>query len=125
MTDQDDPGVEVLDDARSTLSKAVTTGVRGVSGRIGPYRLVREVGQGGMGIVFEAEQEVPVRRKVALKLIKWGMDTREVMARFESERQALALMNHPNIASVYEAGATEQGRPYFAMEFVQGIPITE
>ena len=78
-----------------------------------------------MGIVYEAEQQEPVRRKVALKLIKWGMETKKVIARFESERQALALMNHPNIASVHDAGATVEGRPYFAMEYVQGIPITE
>jgi serine/threonine protein kinase len=93
--------------------------------RVGPYRNLREIGEGGMGIVFEALQEAPVRRTVALKLIKWGMDTKEVIARFESERQALALMNHPNIASVYDAGATEEGRPYFAMEFVPGVPVTE
>ena len=78
-----------------------------------------------MGIVYEAEQQKPVRRKVALKLIKWGMDTKQVIARFESERQALALMNHSNIAAVYGAGATREGRPYFAMEYVHGIPITE
>jgi serine/threonine protein kinase/tetratricopeptide (TPR) repeat protein len=108
-----------------TVSQAA--GVRGQGGpeRIGPYRLLRVIGAGGMGIVYEAEQETPVRRKVAVKLIKRGMDTREVIARFESERQALALMNHPNIEGVYEAGATEEGRPYFAMEYVQGIPITE
>ncbi|HVH57652.1 MAG TPA: serine/threonine-protein kinase, partial [Vicinamibacterales bacterium] len=93
--------------------------------RVGPYRILRKIGEGGMGVVYEAEQEVPVRRTVALKLIKWGMDTREVLARFDSERQALALMNHPNIARVYDAGATAEGRPYFAMEYVPGIPITE
>lgn len=93
--------------------------------RVGPYRILRQVGEGGMGVVYEAEQQQPVRRTVSLKLIKWGMDTKEVIARFESERQALALMNHPNIASVYDAGATEQGRPYFAMEFIHGIPITQ
>jgi serine/threonine-protein kinase len=93
--------------------------------RIGPYRIIRAVGEGGMGIVYEAEQEAPVRRRVALKLIKWGMDTRAVIGRFESERQALALMSHPNIAGVYDAGATEHGRPYFAMEYVRGVPITE
>jgi eukaryotic-like serine/threonine-protein kinase len=93
--------------------------------RVGPYRILRKVGEGGMGIVYEAEQEAPVRRRVALKLIKLGMDTREVLARFDSERQALALMNHPNIARVYDAGATAEGRPYFAMEYVQGIPITD
>ena len=93
--------------------------------RVGPYRILRKIGEGGMGVVYEAEQEVPVRRTVALKLIKWGMDTREVLARFDSERKALALMNHPNIARVYDAGATAEGRPYFAMEYVPGIPITE
>ena len=93
--------------------------------RVGPYRIIRVVGEGGMGIVYEAEQEAPVRRRVALKLIKWGMDTASVIGRFESERQALALMSHPNIAGVYDAGATAQGRPYFAMEYVRGLPITE
>ena len=95
-----------------------------VGTRIGPYRLLRRIGEGGMGVVFEADQETPVRRRVALKLIKWGMDTRRVVARFESERQALALMSHANIARVYDAGATEQGRPYFVMECVKGEPIT-
>jgi serine/threonine protein kinase/tetratricopeptide (TPR) repeat protein len=93
--------------------------------RIGNYRVLQRLGEGGMGVVYEAEQERPVRRRVALKLIKWGMDTKEVVARFESERQALALMSHPNIAKVLDAGATEQGRPYFAMELVKGAPITE
>ncbi len=77
-----------------------------------------------MGIVYQADQEAPIRRRVALKLIKVGMDSKEVIARFESERQALALMDHPYIAKVYDAGTTEQGRPYFVMELVQGIPIT-
>lgn len=86
--------------------------------QIGPYRILSEIGHGGMGVVYEAEQEKPVHRRVSLKLIKWGMDTKAVIARFESERQALALMNHPNIASVYDAGATGEGRPYFAMELV-------
>jgi serine/threonine protein kinase/tetratricopeptide (TPR) repeat protein len=93
--------------------------------RIGNYRVLQKLGEGGMGEVYEAEQTEPVRRRVALKVIKWGMDTKEVVARFESERQALALMDHPNIARVFEAGATAHGRPYFAMEFVKGIPITE
>jgi serine/threonine protein kinase len=93
--------------------------------RVGPYRILRKVGEGGMGVVYEAEQDTPVRRTVALKLIKLGMDTREFVARFDSERQALALMNHPNIARVYDAGATAEGRPYFAMEYVHGTPITE
>jgi serine/threonine protein kinase/tetratricopeptide (TPR) repeat protein len=92
--------------------------------RIGPFKILELLGEGGMGLVYLGEQEEPIRRKVALKLIKWGMDTHQVMARFESERQALALMNHPNIAQVYDAGATEQGRPYFVMEYIQGVPIT-
>jgi serine/threonine protein kinase len=92
---------------------------------IGPYKLLEQIGEGGFGVVFLAEQERPVRRKVALKIIKPGMDTRQVIARFEAERQALAMMDHPNIAKVFDAGATETGRPYFVMELVQGVPITE
>ncbi len=92
--------------------------------QIGPYRIREVLGEGGMGVVYLAEQIKPVRRRVALKLIKLGMDTREVIARFESERQSLALMNHPNVAAVYDAGATDQGRPYFVMEYVSGVPIT-
>ncbi|HMC10566.1 MAG TPA: serine/threonine-protein kinase, partial [Pirellulaceae bacterium] len=92
---------------------------------IGPYKLLQQIGEGGFGVVYMAEQQRPVRRKVALKIIKPGMDTREVIARFESERQALALMDHPNIARVFDAGATESGRPYFVMELVKGVPITE
>jgi non-specific serine/threonine protein kinase/serine/threonine-protein kinase len=93
-------------------------------GVIGPYHLLHRIGVGGMGEVWLAEQKEPVRRRVALKLIKAGMDTREVVARFESERQALALMDHPAIAKVFDAGSTPQGRPYFAMEYVNGIPVT-
>jgi serine/threonine protein kinase len=112
---------------------------------IGPYKLLQQIGEGGFGVVFEAEQERPVRRRVALKIIKPGMDTREVIARFEAERQALAMMDHPNIAKVLDAGTTsvdrslreresgsrsepptlDPGRPYFVMELVQGVPITE
>jgi serine/threonine protein kinase/WD40 repeat protein/regulation of enolase protein 1 (concanavalin A-like superfamily) len=92
---------------------------------IGPYKLLQKIGEGGFGVVYMAEQQHPVRRKVALKIIKPGMDTREVIARFESERQALALMDHPNIARVLDAGATASGRPYFVMELVKGVPITE
>jgi serine/threonine protein kinase len=91
---------------------------------IGPYHLLQLLGHGGMGEVWLAEQKQPVRRRVAIKLIKAGMDTREVVARFESERQALALMNHPAIAKVFDAGSTPEGRPYFVMEYVSGIPIT-
>ena len=93
--------------------------------RIGHYKLLQQIGEGGCGIVFMAEQEEPVRRRVALKIIKPGMDTKSVIARFEAERQALALMDHPNIARIFEAGATESGRPYFVMELVRGIKITE
>src|SRR6202167_5618636 len=92
---------------------------------IGPYHLLELIGEGGMGEVWLAEQRQPVRRRVAIKLIKAGMDTREVVARFESERQALALMDHPAIAKVFDAGSTAEGPPYFAMEYVPGMPITE
>lgn len=92
---------------------------------IGPYKLLQEIGQGGFGVVYMAEQQEPVRRTVALKILKPGMDTREVIARFEAERQALALMDHPNIARVLDAGATDSGRPYFVMELVRGVPLTE
>jgi serine/threonine protein kinase len=90
---------------------------------IGSYRLIRTLGEGGMGIVYLAEQKHPIRRQVALKVIKPGMDSKRVIARFEAERQALALLNHPNIANVYDAGTTETGRPYFVMEHVKGLPI--
>jgi serine/threonine protein kinase/tetratricopeptide (TPR) repeat protein len=92
---------------------------------IGPFKLLEHIGEGGFGIVFMAEQQQPIRRKVALKVLKPGMDTRQVIARFEAERQALALMDHPNIAKVLDAGQTSSGRPYFVMDLVKGIPITE
>jgi len=92
---------------------------------IGPYRLLEEIGEGGFGVVFSAEQQAPMRRRVALKVIKLGMDTRQVIARFEAERQALAMMDHPGIARVLDAGATSAGRPYFVMELAPGAPITE
>jgi eukaryotic-like serine/threonine-protein kinase len=106
-----------------------------IGARIGPYKILEQIGEGGFGIVYMAEQEMPVRRKVALKLIKPGMDTKQVIARFEAERQALALMDHPNIAKVLDAGETSAqsqienphipaGLPYFVMELVNGIPIT-
>src|SRR6266404_5825398 len=91
---------------------------------IGPYKLLEQIGEGGFGVVFMAEQQHPVRRKVALKVVKPGMDTRQVVARFEAERQALAMMDHTNIARVLDAGTTDSGRPYFVMELVRGIPIT-
>jgi len=92
---------------------------------IGRYTLLKKIGEGGCGIVYLAEQKEPVRRRVALKIIKLGMDTRAVIARFEAERQALAMMDHPDIARVFDAGATETGRPFFVMEFVDGVPITK
>ncbi len=97
---------------------------------IGRYRLLEQIGEGGFGVVFLAEQQQPVRRRVALKIIKPGMDTREVIARFEAERQALAMMDHPNIAKVLDCGRPSDrwrtpGRPYFVMELVKGVPITE
>jgi serine/threonine protein kinase len=92
---------------------------------IGAYKLLEQIGEGGFGVVFMAEQQEPIRRKVALKVLKAGMDTRQVVARFEAERQALALMDHPNIAHVFDGGATASGRPYFVMELVRGVPITD
>ncbi len=96
----------------------------GPGAKIGRYKLIQQIGEGGFGVVFMAEQEFPVRRLVALKIIKLGMDTRQVVARFEAERQALAMMDHPSVAKVLDGGATETGRPYFVMELVKGAPIT-
>ncbi len=93
--------------------------------KIGAYKLLEQIGEGGMGVVYAALQEQPIRRTVALKIIKPGMDSRQVIARFEAERQAVALMNHPNIAKILDAGTTEAGTPYFVMELVKGIPITD
>jgi eukaryotic-like serine/threonine-protein kinase len=107
----------------SVLSAVGSAKVEG-SAKAGRYKLLEKIGEGGCGVVWMAEQSEPVRRKVALKVIKLGMDTKEVIARFEAERQALALMDHPNIAKVHDGGATESGRPYFVMELVRGIPIT-
>jgi serine/threonine protein kinase/WD40 repeat protein len=112
-----DPNAQPTDDYSSIIERPGAT--------VGPYRLMEQIGEGGFGLVFVAEQTAPVRRKVALKIIKPGMDTREIIARFEAERQALALMDHPHIAKVFDAGATPTGRPYFVMELVKGIPITE
>src|SRR5258708_25626700 len=92
--------------------------------RIGHFKLLQQIGEGGCGVVYMAEQEESVRRRVALKVIKPGMDSKSVIARFEAERQALALMDHPNIAQIFDAGTTESGRPYFVMELVRGIKIT-
>ena len=110
-----------------TADRTLSIGAPGsmAASQIGPYRLLQVLGEGGMGEVWLAEQTKPIHRTVALKLIKTGMDTKAVVARFESERQALALMDHPNIARVFDAGATPEGRPYFVMEYVPGLPITE
>lgn len=110
-------------DEAATIPPTVRS--EGVGHSIGRYKLLQEIGEGGFGSVFMAEQREPVKRRVALKIIKLGMDTRQVIARFEAERQALAMMDHPNIARVLDAGATDAGRPYFVMELVKGVPITE
>jgi serine/threonine protein kinase/tetratricopeptide (TPR) repeat protein len=111
------------------LGEDVTLGdslvAEGPGTTIGRYKLLERIGEGGMAVVYMAEQTEPIRRRVALKIIKLGMDTRQVIARFEAERQALALMDHPSIAKVFDAGATDTGRPYFVMELVQGVSITE
>jgi serine/threonine protein kinase/tetratricopeptide (TPR) repeat protein len=104
---------------------AVHTPAEGPGSRVGPYKLLQQIGEGGMGVVYMAEQAEPVRRTVALKIIKPGMDSKQVVARFEAERQALSMMDHPNIARVLDAGTTGSGRPYFVMELVHGVPITK
>jgi serine/threonine protein kinase len=114
-----------LEDTLSVLHGPVLDSAQTASPRIGPYRLIHSLGVGGMGEVWLAEQLEPVRRSVALKIIKAGMDTKQVVARFESERQALALMDHPAIAKVFDGGMTPEGRPYFVMEYVAGVPITD
>ena len=111
--------------AAALAATEATTLLEGPGSHIGPYKLLQVIGEGGFGVVYMAEQEEPIRRRVALKVIKPGMDTKQVIARFEAERQALAMMDHPNIAKVFEAGTTPTGRPYFVMELVKGIPITD
>ena len=114
----------------SAFSHAVSfmtedTAIAAPTNRIGPYQVLRELGEGGCGVAYLVDQIAPVKRQAALKVIKPGMDTKAVIARFEAERQALALLDHPNIARVFDAGATGEGRPYFVMELVRGIRITE
>jgi len=107
-----------------TLTQSLHAPIEHVGSWVGPFRLVSVLGEGGMGIVYLADQTVPIRRRVALKVIKPGMDSARIVARFEAERQALALLDHPNIAQVHSAGTTDNGRPYFVMEYVKGLPIT-
>jgi tetratricopeptide (TPR) repeat protein/tRNA A-37 threonylcarbamoyl transferase component Bud32 len=118
---EDTPGQVLPEDERSTEALSPPSSP---PERIGNYCILQKIGEGGMGEVYHAQQETPVRRRVALKIIKWGMDTKQVVARFEAERQALAMMDHPGIAKIYDAGATDHGRPYFCMEYVKGEPIT-
>lgn len=119
------PGIPLRIPADGDEARPHLPGEEPLGTRIGRYKLVEKLGEGGCGIVYLAEQEEPVRRRVALKIIKLGMETKSVIARFEAERQALALMDHPNIARVFDAGATDRGPPYFVMELVRGIKITE
>jgi len=124
--DSDAPTVPVPEGS-SSPADLLSDGVQWpdeVPERIGPYKILQLLGEGGMGVVYLAEQEEPIRRRVALKVIKLGMDTKQVVARFEAERQALAMMDHPCIAKVFDAGQTPNGRPYFAMEYIRGIPIS-
>ena len=109
----------------STISSSPIESIEHIGMKIGPYLLMEQIGEGGFGLVFVAQQESPVRRKVALKIVKPSMGSKEVIARFEAERQAIAMMDHPNIAQVFDAGVTGDGRPYFVMELVRGVPITE
>ncbi|MHC4510472.1 MAG: protein kinase domain-containing protein [Planctomycetota bacterium] len=101
-----------------------TPSIEGPGTKIGRYELLELIGEGGMGLVYLAQQKEPVKRRVALKIVKLGMDTKQVVARFEAERQALALLDHPNIAHVFDAGTTKTGRPYFIMEYVKGMSVT-
>ncbi len=123
--DEQGGGMLAIERNAPLLARTLESGDEASSVNVGPYRLLQKVGEGGMGEVWEAEQSEPIRRRVAIKIIKRGMDTRQVIARFEAERQALATMDHRNVAKVFDAGATARGRPYFAMEFVQGVPITD
>jgi len=123
MDRNDDHIGQGAEDASRTLDSI--TPMYEIGSTIGCYKLLSVLGEGGFGMVYLAEQQHPIKRLVALKVIKPGMDTKQVIARFETERQALAMLDHPHIARVFDAGATEAGRPYFAMEYVKGIPITE
>ncbi len=125
MSDVSDRNDSQPDEEKTIPTASYGAGTPGPGGQIGPYKLLSILGEGGYGIVYLAEQLRPVKRRVALKVIKPGMDTKHVIARFEAERQALALLDHANIAHVFNAGTTEAGRPYFVMEYVKGVPLTE
>src|SRR6185503_13965747 len=120
------PGAQRPADARTAPNTVQNVSAPGeqAGDRIARYKLLQQIGEGGCGVVYMAEQQEPVHRRVALKVIKLGMDTKQVIARFEAERQALAMMDHPNIAKVFDAGAAPTGRPYFVMELVRGVKIT-
>src|SRR5687767_4410906 len=117
--------IDAFAESASVSSTTPPPSLQHLGTQIGPYKLLQQIGEGGMGVVYMAEQTQPVQRRVALKVIKAGMDSRQVIARFEAERQALALMDHVNIARVLDGGTTENGRPYFVMELVHGVPITK
>ena len=125
MANEEDKQFSEADDFPTVSLPGTGSGGTFQMTQIGPYKLVRTLGEGGFGYVFLAEQEKPIKRQVALKVIKPGMDTKRVIARFEAERQALALLNHPHIAKVFDAGSTDEGRPFFVMEYVEGVPITD
>jgi serine/threonine protein kinase/Tfp pilus assembly protein PilF len=125
MSDAERKNDKQPNENKSVPTASFGAGAAGPGGQVGPYKLLSILGEGGFAVVYLAEQQEPVKRRVALKIIKPGMDSKQVIARFEAERQALALLDHPNVAHVYDAGTTELGRPYFAMEYVKGVPITE
>src|SRR5579863_4457605 len=116
-----DSSVDADESRTETINRAAPAAGNDDFGR---YHILRPLGEGGMGTVYLAEQREPIRRSVALKVVKLGMDTGHVLARFAHERQALAMMDHPNIARIFDAGATPNGRPYFVMEYIEGVPIT-
>lgn len=126
VAEKPDPSVEPVAEAPpATPPESPAAADEQAGDQIGPYKLLQQIGEGGFGVVWMAEQREPVKRRVAVKVIKLGMDTKQVVARFMAERQALAMMDHPNIAKVFDAGSTEKGRPYFVMEYIKGVAITD
>ena len=117
--------IVTMEDTASIVSGNNPVPVCALGSMIGPYKVMEQIGEGGFGLVYVADQQSPIRRRVALKIIKPGMESREVLTRFDAERQAIALMDHPNIARVFDAGVTESAQPYFVMELVRGVPLTE